>query len=154
MTWKTGCILYGSNTDTAAGAMPLKATVAALSGVVIETLNILGTYSGLAYMDELLEYSGDYSLSAHKPYQTFNMKLKPKDFPSSDMTIETMYLQDVLSKRFHWLYFDDFPLRPNDPDTALPIANTKVLAISIYPTENAPETSRKAITIKFRAKYG
>ena len=154
MAWKTGCILYGCDITTA-GAMPDKTTVEALTGVVSETLLILGTYSGINYQDDILVYLDDSTMSAKKIHKVFQLKLKPKAFPANATTMESFYLENILNKSYHWFYFDDFPLRPNDPATSLPIANTKVFAISILPSDNAPDTNAiKSIIINCRARYG
>jgi hypothetical protein len=125
--------IYGS--DTLLGTLDvLKSDVVALSDVVVMATGILGADPSIEQETEpYTSLSGTMYSSRHARVH-FKLKLDPIAFPATATTIQTLYHSDLYSKKYHYIWWNDYPL----VDSSLTVA-TECLAVAISKPEIDPD---------------
>jgi hypothetical protein len=128
-------------TDVSNTKTPTKTDVEALSGVVSTTYECGQIHAGMTYDTEDVEYFGNLILNQ----KTLIINASPQstyfDYPSSNITLENYYGSNVLSKKYTWVYFNDYPIQLH--------TSTQVLAIRITAIEIEHDNALAKKRIKF-----
>jgi len=119
-TW-SAITLYGCDTnndgttDVSGQAYPAKTDVAALSGVVTQSYNVLNLGEGIDIESNDYEYLGGYTETKN----TIKIKFDPESInmrrpvSGAGTTIESFYGVSALNKNYHWIEISgDYQLRP------------------------------------------
>lgn len=138
------CTIYGSDTMTTSKT-PALTTVQALPDVVSTTFKVIGLEPSISHSDETNTDIAGNKTSRHKIRAKWIAKLYPKNFPSSTSDIQSYFNVSTYKKRYHYIWFNDYPIPDKNTDA------TKCLAIAItnVDIEHNYETATKNIIIEF-----
>lgn len=137
--------IYGCDNQVgiADNEQPLKTAVEGLTGeTYVEYTGIYGMYPEIETEGDTVEYANGFTTTIHQFRNVYNIEVALKQFPSSATTFETFYDTAVFNKRYHWLWFNDFPIVPSGID------NTKVQAIAITGIATEHKDGAKYLTIQ------
>lgn len=135
MGWKTSCILYGTN-NIISGDIILKSAIEADGDKEQQTVKLLGLYANAEAEGDTVKALDGTMTGISKYRETGVITLDYQNFPSSGECTDTYYLLKVLRKRYNYLFYSDYGLRPTDPSTNTLIADSKVAKIAITGVNN------------------
>jgi|GEM_PF-5256879 len=94
-----------------------------------------------------ITYANNRKEGFNKIRFSYNPKTKAKNFPTVGQTLESYYNIEPLTKRYKWLFLNDFELRPDDSGSPLPV--TKSIRVAFTGISISHEDGIKYVVYEF-----
>lgn len=120
--------LYGSETEEA-GNFALKSTVAGHSGVASISYDVerVGAKPIVTFDEKI--FLNDKKLVTPKIRIGFNPLTEKQQYTDAAITFESYFSTDMIKSTFHYIWLNDYLIRPDDGGS--PLADTKVMKVNI-----------------------
>lgn len=139
--------LYGCSTDNdgvtdvSGSNIALKTSVEALTGVAYMAIDILGMYPRPVIESRNAVSPSGIKTNTNDIYMGYEIEQYPKKFPTVATAASTYYNTNILSSRYVWVWFNDYPI------TITGIDSTKVLRVNITGYEVESDVGSKFMRI-------
>ena len=139
--------IYGSNYKPATGDMaPLVADVEALSDVVTTTWTLLNVNPTPELIGDDEERGGGILPNKLGVRMSYELKSFPINFPTVATTQESLFNLDLLTMKYRYIWFNDYPLVPKYSSSTLPTTRCWMITITDFKPES--DGGKKVITMQ------